>query len=144
MNWALPLVLSAALWAIHIACIRIGLEKLPAVSLVATFYIFALLTTLAILFVTRTKIDFGAILADRKLLVVIAGAGITIGLVDYLFSKGLGAPGAPGMAIYSPLFTTIGLILIAMIGVLAFQESLSPIKIAGLVLSCIGIFLLAR
>lgn len=143
-SWVIPLVLASVLWASHVAFIRIAIEKLPAATLTASFYVFALITTIIVLVITRTKVDVGMIVADKKLLASVILAGVTIGLTDFFFSKGLAGAAPPPIAIYSPLFTTIALTLIALIGVLVFQENLTPVRVGGFILSVVGIFLLAR
>ena len=142
--WILPMTFAAFFWAAHIAFVKMAVVKIPPELLVFLFYIFALITTFLVLTINRTKIDLMPIFQDRKLLVWIIGAGITIGLVDFFFSKGLSVSEPPPLAIYSPLFTAVGLSVAALIGVLLFQEALSPLRLMGFIFVVVGIFLLAR
>jgi multidrug transporter EmrE-like cation transporter len=142
--WIIPMTFAAFFWAAHIALVKMAVVKIPPELLVFLFYIIALITTFFVLMINRTKIDLTPIFQDRKLLVWIVGAGVTIGLVDFFFSKGLSISSPPPLALYSPLFTAIGLSVAALIGVLVFQEALSPLRLAGFVMCIIGIFLLAR
>lgn len=118
--------------------------KIPPELFVFLFYIVALITTFFVLMINRTKIDLTPVLQDRKFFIWILGAGITIGLVDFFFSKGLSVSELPPLAIYSPLFTAVGLSVAALIGVLLFQEVLSPMRFAGFICVIVDIFLLAR
>ena len=140
--WQLYLGLSASMWAIHLAFIKVAADKLPAAQVSFIFYLAGLATTLVLLGIERNKIDTAALAANPRLLAVLIGAGITIGLTDYFFTKGL-AFGAD-ISTYTPLFSTIGFVLITLIGMFWFGEALTATKVAGIVLCAAGFFLLVR
>ena len=140
--WQLYLGLGASAWALHMAFIKVVADKLPAAQITFLFYVVALATTGLILLFSRSKPDFAALAGNPKLLLLLAGAGLTIGLTDYFFTKGL-ALGAD-VSTYAPLFSTIGLVLIALIGMLWFGEVLTATKILGIALCAAGFFLLVR
>lgn len=140
--WVPYLVGSTVLWALHVGTLRALGERLPPAQITFVFYVFALLTTVVVLLVDGRRLDVLALAGQYRLLGLLALAGISIGLVDYLFVRGL-AFGAP-LHVYSPLFSTIGLSLIALIGIFYFGEALTFTKLSGIVLACMGIFLLSR
>lgn len=142
MNWGFYLIAAALMWALHTGAIKVAGEKIPAAQVTFLFYIFAVLTTLVILLLSRARPDMAVILQDKKLVAAIALAGITIGLTDFFFLRGL-VLGAP-LSVYAPLFSTVGLGLIALIGVFWFGELMTLTKLAGFAFAAVGIFLLAR
>lgn len=142
MSWGFYLVCAALAWALHTGAIKVAGEKIPAAQVTFLFYIFAVLTTLVILVLSRSRPDMALIMQDKKLVIAIALAGITIGLTDYFFLRGL-ALGAP-LSVYAPLFSTVGLGIIALIGVFYFGEAFTLTKFVGFVFAAAGIFLLAR
>jgi len=142
VNWGIYLILAALMWALHTGAIKVAGEKIPAAQVTFLFYIFAVLTTLVILLLSRSRPDLAVIVQDKKLLAAIALAGITIGLTDYFFLRGL-ALGAP-LSVYAPLFSTVGLGIIALIGVFYFGEAFTLTKLVGFAFAAVGIFLLAR
>ncbi len=140
--WYLYLTLSATAWALHVGALKYMGDRLPAAQIVFLFYLCALLTTGIILFASRQRIDFTAIAAQPRLVLALIMAGVTIGLVDFFFVKGL-ALGAP-ISIYTPLFTTVGLTLITLIGVFYFTETMTATKLLGFACAAVGFFLMAR
>lgn len=141
-HWYAYLFIAALMWAVHVGALKVLGEKLPAAQITFIFYFFALLTTLVVLLIERQKIDTATLTANHKYILWLAVAGISIGLVDYFFVKGL-AFGAP-ISIYSPLFSTVALSLIALIGIIFFAEVFTLSKAAGFALACLGFFLLVR
>lgn len=142
MLWAVYALSAGAMWAGHMVFLRILAEKFPAALVATLFYIFAFATTAIIYFLSkRTDVSL-ADLSDKKVIFAIIGAGVTIGLTDYLFSRGLSF--APPMILYAPTFTIIGLTISSIACVLIFGDALSPTKIFGFILAMAGVALLAR
>ncbi len=140
--WFVWLTLSAGLWALHMAALKIAGERLPPVQIVFFFYLFAIPTVLALLVLTRKPVSFAAVTGDHSLLLALAAAGISIALVDYCFVRGLGL--GPALSTYAPLFSTMALAISAAIGVFYFGEAVTLTRAAGFVFACIGIFLLTK
>ncbi len=141
MSWLTCLILAAFSWAAHVACLKVLGDKLPAPLVTFSFYVVALLTT-AIIFVSQKTSTPPAVFANKTILFAIIGAGVTIALADYFFVQGvsLGAP----ISLYSPLFCTLGLALISIIGLLFFSETLTLSKLLGFAFAATGFFLMVR
>ncbi len=142
MTWLYYAIAAAVAWAAHVVCLKILGDKIPAALVTFSFYMFALTTTALILAFDKTRIDFQSLIVDWRIFAAVAVAGITIALTDFFFVKGFSF-GAP-MSVYPPLFTTVGLTLIALAGLVLFAESLTTIKLVGFACAVAGIFLMAQ
>jgi|GEM_PF-2540183 len=144
MTWFYFIFLAATMWSLHNIAIKILGEHLPAAFIATLFYSIAFTTTLLLYWFTERgheKVDW-SLLGQPKIFFAIVAAGITIGLTDFFFVSGL-ARGAP-LSLANPTFSTIGLILTVIAGLLLFQEVLTPAKILGMFLAVVSIFLLLR
>lgn len=143
MNWLPYIFFAAACWALHNIFIKLLGETVPPALAATLFYAVALLTTASIYFIAPPLHKFEiSQLYNTKIIITLIMAGITIGLVDFLYVTSL-SKGAP-LTLAGPLFSTIGLALIALSGVLFFSESLNATKALGFLLAGISVFLLTK
>jgi drug/metabolite transporter (DMT)-like permease len=141
-TWVISLLMASTMWVAHVVFIKMAVAKMPTVVLVFSYYGVAFLTAAILLFVQKPTVDVSAFLQDRGLVVAVLLAGVTIVLTDYFVARGLSLGGP--LSLYMPLFTTISITLIALVGFLFFQETMTWSRLVGLLLSCLGIFLLTR
>lgn len=140
--WQVLIALSATLWATHVALLKMVGDRLPSAQVTFLFYLAAVGTTGLILLVSRSRIDVPGLMAQPKLLWLLGGAGASIALVDFFFVKAFSLGGPVSLAL--PLFAVIGIALSALIGVFYFAEALTAMKVFGIALCSIGLFLLVR
>lgn len=141
-SWLVYIHLAAVTWAGHLLCLKFAGERLPSALVTSVFYVFALLTVFTIYILSTDKAPTKAVMSEPKLLLALIGAGVTIGLTDYFFVTSL-AKGGP-VSLTTPIFSALGILLVAVLGVLLFKESLTLVKVLGFVFAITGIFLISR
>ena len=117
MSWLFYISLAAFFWGAHNVFIKFVSEDLPPALTASIFYFIALLTTATIYLFSSEKVELSQ-LQDWKVIVALLLAGVTIGLVDYLYVTGLSKGGS--LTLSGPIFSTVGLVLIAAAGIVFF------------------------
>lgn len=140
MTWLIFGVLSAIALGLYFVFIKISSSQIhPIVGAFVLQIVAALLGLLAygvLKFGTTEKI----IVSSQGLMWAIL-AGIAVGAAEILIFFMFKAGG--NLSIGTPLVNVIGISLAAMIGILILGESITPLKIAGIILALIGITILS-
>ena len=142
MMWLTLLISASVSWAIHNIFLKMVGETMPPSIVAACFYVFAILTNLALYLFSPQKSNNLAQQAEIKFLIPLILAGVTIGLVDFFYVTAL-SKGAP-LSLAGPFFSVLSLVLISASGVLFFAESITLFKATGMILAIIGILMVAK
>jgi drug/metabolite transporter (DMT)-like permease len=145
MNPLYFVISSAALWSIHVICLRFAAEKVPPELTTFVFTAISALVLGAIAayhFNAHGTVSLKSLDLPKYTFLFVVGAGVSIALVDLFFSKSL-AGGLP-LNIAMPIFNIGGIILSAIGAYFIFGEKLSPVQLLGLLFGCFGIYLILR
>jgi len=141
MNWILCVVLAVVCLSAHYLSLKVLGGSFPALVVAPIMYVFGLLT-LSIIYISSNTTFNWSDLISVKTIFFLAVAGITIGLTDFFVVKAINLGGE--ISSISPMLVGSTAALVAVSGYLIFSESLSVLKISGIVLAIIGTVLIHK
>lgn len=142
MTWGLSILLSTTMYAAHILAIKVLGERFSSSFVTPAFYVVAVSLLGGIYLIERPKVDWSALAAQPGIMIAIAVAGITIAMTDFFFVKSLNLGAEASIAM--PLLVGGGTAMVAILGCLLFQESMSLYKIAGIACVILGVTLINK
>ena len=125
-------IIASSLWGTSFPAIKIGLLYMDAYSFV--FFRFLIATLIMLFFAMLTK-NFGFKFANKRLIFFL---GITNGIAYFLQYIGMSSTSASN----SSLLVNLTVVWVALLSPVIIKERISQTKIAGVILSFLGIFLI--
>lgn len=141
MTWTTSIALAVLCLSSHMIAVKFLGEKFPAPLVTASFYTFALVTLYLVYAVMRPEVEWQSFLTT-KTFVLLAIAGVTIGLTDFFFVQSIGQGASVSVAL--PLLLAGSATAVAIIALLFLGELASAYKIMGIALCIAGIVLINK
>jgi drug/metabolite transporter (DMT)-like permease len=124
-------VIASSLWGTSFPAIKLGLQYMDAYTFVFLRFFFASLTMLAVMFLTK---NFSFNFEKKRLLLFL---GVTNGAAYLLQYIGM----VSAFASHSSLFVNLSVVWVALLSPVVLKEKLGRKKLAGVVMSLLGVVL---
>ena len=124
-------VIASSLWGTSFPAIKLGLQYMDAYTFVFLRFLFASLTMLAVMFLTK---NFSFNFEKKRLLLFL---GVTNGTAYLLQYIGM----VSAFASHSSLFVNLSVVWVALLSPVVLKEKLGRKKLAGVIVSLLGVVL---